>query len=102
MRVVFPAQKVKRPCPDCGAPLLKRDSKMLTPLIARTLVICRNITCGATFSGLEEICYRLSPSTVPNVSLNIPMSPREISIEILESANLVPEEETEHEPEEND
>lgn len=92
MQVMLPSQKVKRPCPDCGAPLAKRDSRMMSPLVARTLIICKNITCGATFTGLEEIVYRLSPPSNPNPEIKIPMSPHAVKVEIIKSVGLVPKE----------
>lgn len=92
MIVMLPSQKVKRPCPDCGAPLTKRDSRMMSALIARTLIICKNITCGATFTGFEEIVYRLSPPSNPNPNIKIPMSPHAVKLEIIESVGLVPKE----------
>ncbi|MDZ4262382.1 MAG: ogr/Delta-like zinc finger family protein [Pseudomonadota bacterium] len=85
MRIVTPHKKRNRPCPDCGSPLIRRTSDQLTLLITRTLVICKNPVCGASFSGLDEITHRISPPSVPNPDVKLPMSPKKVRNEILNS-----------------
>ncbi|MES2820131.1 MAG: ogr/Delta-like zinc finger family protein [Pseudomonadota bacterium] len=65
----------RRPCPDCGAALIKRSSKSLHPLMTTTFLVCQNLVCGATFSGTDEITHRMSPSSRPNPEINLPDAP---------------------------
>lgn len=83
MQVITPRKKKFRPCPDCGSPLNRRDSERLSLLITRTLIVCKNPVCGATFSGFDEIHYRLSPPSVPNPDIDLPMSPHKDRTAIL-------------------
>lgn len=63
-------------CPDCGSPLRIRDSKGIHVLMRSTVLQCTNdVTCGATFSGRHEICYRFVPSAMPNPDINLPTAP---------------------------
>lgn len=51
----------RRRCPDCGSPLVKRSSASQHLLMSRTFLVCKNVVCGATFAGTDEITHRLSP-----------------------------------------
>jgi hypothetical protein len=97
MRVTIPGQKIKRPCPDCGGPLIKRGSRLMSPLVSRTIIVCKNIVCGATFTGFDEITHRLSPPSNPNPELMIPMSPHAVRVEVLNSTGLALDETTDDE-----
>ena len=59
-------------CPDCGARIIKRDTKKKHLLLATTYLYCKNPVCGASFIGLEEITHRLSPSSQPNPDVALP------------------------------
>lgn len=63
-----------RKCPDCGAPLLRRSSMQVTPLIVQTFMFCKNNECGASFSGIDEIVSRVSIPGNPNPDINLPIS----------------------------
>lgn len=82
MKIITPRKRRFRPCPDCGSPLLRRSSEQLSLLITRTLIVCKNPVCGASFTSFEEISYRLSPPSVPNPDINLPMSPHKDRTEI--------------------
>lgn len=97
MRVTIPGQKIKRPCPDCGGPLLKRGSRLMSPLVSRTIIVCKNIVYGATFTGFDEITHRLSPPANPNPEIMIPMSPHAVKVEVLNSTGLALDENTDDE-----
>jgi len=70
-----PKPPAKRRCPDCGEHLVKRTSVSLHLLMSETFLICRNIFCGATFRGVDEITHRISPPSVPNPTVNLPYTP---------------------------
>jgi predicted RNA-binding Zn-ribbon protein involved in translation (DUF1610 family) len=67
----------KRPCPDCGAALVKRTSKAVHSLMSKTYLVCRNAVCGATFTGVDEITHRLSPPSQPNPDVQLPYASNE-------------------------
>lgn len=70
--------QVKRPCPDCGTPLLKRSSNSEHLLLSKTFLVCKNAVCGATFAGIDEITHRLSPPSQPNAEIRLPYAPSAI------------------------
>ena len=72
MKVVNPQKKTRRPCPDCGEPLTRRSSTSLSPLISRTLLLCRNHECGASFAGNDEITHRLNQPINRNPEIKLP------------------------------
>lgn len=87
----LPIKKGKRPCPDCGAALVKRTSERLHPLYSETMLICKNPDCGATFVGCDEITHRLSPPADPNPSIALPYAPTAARRNWLEEIGLLDE-----------
>lgn len=67
-----PVSAAKRPCPDCGASLVKRSSRCEHALLSKTFLVCKNPVCGATFAGHDEITHRLSPPSQPNPEISLP------------------------------
>jgi hypothetical protein len=65
----------QRECPDCGGLLLRRTSVKQSPLCTEVFYQCRQIVCGATFKGYEEIVYRLKVPFEPNPLVRLPISP---------------------------
>lgn len=70
-----PQPPARRRCPDCGQHLLKRTSTSLHLLMSETFLVCKNVFCGATFKGIDEITHRISPPSIPNPSVNLPYTP---------------------------
>jgi predicted RNA-binding Zn-ribbon protein involved in translation (DUF1610 family) len=70
--------QTKRPCPDCGAALIKRSSNSEHLLLSKTFLVCKSPVCGATFAGIDEITHRLSPPSQPNVDIQLPYAPSAI------------------------
>lgn len=64
-----------RKCPDCGGYLVRRNSVREHELMQRTYYQCRNLGCGATFLGVEEITHRMSPPRDPNPDVALPYCP---------------------------
>ena len=73
-----PQQGTKRRCPDCGSALIKRSSSSEHLLMSKTLLVCKNAVCGATFTGVDEITHRLSPPSWPNPEIQLPYAPSAI------------------------
>lgn len=74
MKVVNFPKKPRRPCPDCGTPLFRRTSTFVTPLLSRTLMVCKNYLCGAAFAGYDEITHRVKPSLKRNPEVKLPIA----------------------------
>ncbi|WP_276681504.1 ogr/Delta-like zinc finger family protein [Thalassolituus oleivorans] len=64
----------KKVCPDCFQPLRVRTSFGIHELLREVYMECTNIVCGASFSGSLEITHRLSPPSVANPRINLPMA----------------------------
>lgn len=80
--------QAKRPCPDCGAALIKRSSNSEHLLLSKTFLVCKNAVCGATFAGIDEITHRLSPPSQPNVDIQLPYAPSAIRRGVLRVLGL--------------
>ncbi len=76
MKVINPKKKIRRPCPDCGGPLIRRTSTPLSPLLSRTLLLCGNPECGASFAGNDEITHRLNLPINQNPKVELPSARR--------------------------
>jgi predicted RNA-binding Zn-ribbon protein involved in translation (DUF1610 family) len=85
--------QAKRPCPDCGAALIKRSSNSEHLLLSKTFLVCKNAVCGATFAGIDEITHRLSPPSLPNVDIQLPYAPSAIRRGVLRVLGLPTERE---------
>ncbi|QLG91323.1 ogr/Delta-like zinc finger family protein [Pseudomonas yamanorum] len=81
---------VRRRCPDCGSSLVKRSSESKHPLMSSTFLVCKNIVCGATFAGYDEITHRLSPPSTPNPEINLPYASTAIRRGVLEHLGITP------------
>ena len=78
-------------CPDCGCLMVRRTSRVLHPLIQAVYLVCRSATCGATFSGVMEITHRLSPPSVPNPAISLPLAGRGVRSEVLRAEGFLAE-----------
>tara|TARA_R110002167_G_scaffold98718_13_gene259449 strand:+ start:2222 stop:2536 length:315 start_codon:yes stop_codon:yes gene_type:complete len=68
----------KQVCPNCHGPLRVRNSIALHPLLRTIFFQCQNVPCGATYNGQMEITHILSPSGMPNASIDLPLAPSAI------------------------
>lgn len=84
-----PQVQAKRRCPDCGAALIKRSSNSEHALMSKTLLVCKNAVCGATFTGIDEITHRLSPPSRPNPEIQLPYAPSAIRRSVLKELGLL-------------
>ena len=64
----------KKVCPDCGTALRVRNSVGMHELIREVYMECTNICCGATFRGNLEITHRLSPPSITNPCIKLPLA----------------------------
>lgn len=84
-----PQQGTKRRCPDCGSALIKRSSSSEHLLMSKTLLVCKNAACGATFTGVDEITHRLSPPSWPNPEIQLPYASSAIRRGVHRDLNLL-------------
>ncbi|WP_081608134.1 ogr/Delta-like zinc finger family protein [Metapseudomonas furukawaii] len=87
---------IRRCCPDCGSPLVKRSSECKHVLLSTTYLVCRNVVCGATFAGVDEITHRLSPPSFPNPEIDLPYAPRVVRKGVLQALGLPTQQERSH------
>lgn len=68
----------KLKCPNCGESIRIRNSVAMHPLLRTTYMQCVNVVCGATYRGQVEITHLMSPSGMPNPTVNLPLAPASI------------------------
>ena len=73
-------------CPHCKDAASARTSTQLSALYREVTYQCRNLLCGHVFvAGLEAI-RTLSPSSIPDPEINLPLSrhvrQREIAVQL--------------------
>ncbi|WP_305955675.1 ogr/Delta-like zinc finger family protein [Pseudomonas sp. F01002] len=88
-----PKTRRQRPCPDCGAALIRRSSNSEHLLLSKTLLVCKSAVCGATFTGIDEITHRLSPPSQPNTDIQLPYAPSAVRRGVLLALGLSTENE---------
>ncbi|MDN5420759.1 MAG: hypothetical protein L0G08_08235 [Pseudomonadales bacterium] len=57
--------------------------------MSKTLLVCKNAVCGATFTGIDEITHRLSPPSRPNPEIQLPYAPSAIRRGVLKELGLL-------------
>ena len=70
------AYKHRIPCPHCGHNLRIRKSQGLTPVYREAVVECRNEACGFRGKAGIEVTNTLTPSDIPNPTVDLPYVPR--------------------------
>lgn len=70
------AYKHRIPCPHCGENMGIRKSQGLTPVYRVATVECRNDACGFRGTLGIEVTNTLTPSDIPNPTVDLPFSPR--------------------------
>lgn len=61
-------------CPHCKSRARARTSQQITPMYRETTFICTNHRCGHIFVCSTTPVRTLSPSSVPDPEVNIPLS----------------------------
>lgn len=61
-------------CPDCQHGVRVRNSTQEHALLRLAYLQCTNIGCGATFRLEMEITHRMSPASLPNPEIDLPMA----------------------------
>lgn len=72
-------------CAHCRAKVRIRTSIGEHLLLRTAYLQCTNEACGATFRGAFEITHTLSPSAMPNPSIQLPMAPSAMRREAVRS-----------------
>jgi hypothetical protein len=63
-------------CPHCNSHAIIRTSDIVTPLVKDLHLICLNPDCGHTWKAQIAAIYTLSPSSIPNPDISLPMAPK--------------------------
>lgn len=64
-------------CPHClQKSLIVRSSSQECPTLRSLWVQCKNVDCGFTGRGYTEITHEISPSAIPNHSIQLKMADR--------------------------
>lgn len=72
-------------CAHCRAKVRIRTSIGEHLLLRTAYLQCTNEACGATFRAAFEITHTLSPSAMPNPSIQLPMAPSAMRHEAVRS-----------------
>lgn len=62
-------------CPDCKGPTRTRSSREVTILYRQLIIACANPECGGTFGAELSLTHRISPSAIPDPSIDLRMAP---------------------------
>lgn len=63
-------------CPHCLTRAIARTTRDLSLTLREVTFMCSKPECGHTYIVNMEFSRTLSPSAEPNLSLNLPLSPR--------------------------
>lgn len=62
-------------CPHCRMPMERRSSQEVAITLREIFFACPNAACGHTCKASLTYDYGLSPSAIPDPSVNLPMRP---------------------------
>lgn len=62
-------------CPDCKGPAKVRTSREITVTFRQQTIACLDPECGGTYGGDFTITHRISPSAMPDASLQLRTAP---------------------------
>ncbi|MGV3511871.1 MAG: ogr/Delta-like zinc finger family protein [Novosphingobium sp.] len=62
-------------CPHCESPGRVRSSDAVTPQHRKIYYFCSNVFCGHTWLATVSYEYGLSPSSMPNPRVTLPLRP---------------------------
>lgn len=62
-------------CPHCLTRATARSSRDMSLTFREVTFQCNNTACGHTYVVNMEFARTLSPSAMPNLELNLPLSP---------------------------
>lgn len=60
-------------CPHCRSTTIRRTSREITPTFRELFYLCRNPACAHSFKASLSYDYGLSPSAIPDPSVDLPM-----------------------------
>lgn len=64
-------KKPKHKCPHCCSTMTIRSSIQQHPLLRTIYMQCLNYKCGFSAGGNIEITHQISPSMIPNPTINL-------------------------------
>lgn len=73
-------------CPHCKGSLRIRTSEGQHIFLRNAYLQCGNEACGATYRAQFEITHEMSPSGMPNPSIQLPAAPVSIRREAMKVA----------------
>lgn len=62
-------------CPHCRTRATARTSREMSPTFREVTYQCNNVECGHTYVVNMEFARTLSPSAMPDPTLQLPVSP---------------------------
>ncbi len=81
-------------CPHCQKWATVRHSVELSPTLRALYFQCREVFCGHTWKSHLEMVCTVTPSAVPNPSIDLPLSPKSENLRLLSAANADPRQQT--------
>jgi hypothetical protein len=74
---------VSMKCPYCQSRAIARTSKAMSLTLREIIYSCRNHECGASWAASLEATRLLSPSSMPNPHVRLPLSPHIRAAELI-------------------
>ena len=68
------AARLKKQCPHCKSPGIARTSEILSATVSRIYYQCVNVACGHTWVATLADEVTISPSALPDPTVNLPVS----------------------------
>jgi hypothetical protein len=68
------AMRIMNRCPHCRTRATARSSRDMSLTFREVTFMCNNAECGHTYIVNMEFARTLSPSAIPDLSLNLPLS----------------------------
>ncbi|MBX9860683.1 MAG: ogr/Delta-like zinc finger family protein [Sphingomonas sp.] len=62
------------PCPHCGSVMRIYGSRLLTATYRQLHMQCTNVVCSASYRADLTLTHIISPSGLPNPSVNLPIA----------------------------
>lgn len=69
------ANGIRMHCPHCHTSSLVRSSRQMSATLRELEFQCHNVYCGHTWVATLEAVRTLSPSSIPNPEVHLPLSP---------------------------
>jgi len=82
--------RISMHCPHCRARGVGRTSKELSVTMREITFMCINEKCGHVWVATLEAARTLSPSSIPNLMVQLPLSPHINRVDLLTQLNDEP------------